>query len=254
MCYRLTETCSLVLLRVGVSSPWAIDNQRHHMLRFHPEWAPFTLLRFEQAWLCKVCYNSYTAAQKLALLPQVVTDAAWNRFVLSYLSPICQFAHFVSARSEKAHIVSGWCCSPIHQTDDLARTGWRNETVPHISRVMLRHLKGGLACHSWRPFCCSLCKKKKKKQVFQPGLKVHKGRKMCQTVEERWLNTLWLTERAAAGSHRRTNNCEKFNSSCLSHSECGGLRPERHTRLPAGAVRLSHRAQTYRSHSEGGHS
>lgn len=198
MCYRLTETCSLVLLRVGVSSPWAIDNQRHHMLRSHPEWAPFTLLRFEQAWLCKVCYNSYTAAQKLALLPQVVTDAAWNRFVLSYLSPICQFAHFVSARSEKARIVSGWCCSPIHQTDDLVRTGWRNETVPHISRVMLRHLKGGLACHSWRPFCCSLCKKKKKKKAsLSAGAKSTQGEKNVSN-SRRALTEYFMTHRKSS--------------------------------------------------------
>lgn len=196
-CYRLTETCSLVLLRVGVSSPWAIDNPRHHMLRFHPEWAPFTLLRFEQAWLCKVCYNSYTAAQKLALLPQVVTDAAWNRFVLSYLSPICQFAHFVSARSEKARIVSGWCCSPIHQTDDLARTGWRNETVPHISRVMLRHLKGGVSVSQLEAFLLQSLQKKKKKASLSAGAKSTQGEKNVSN-SRRALTEYFMTHRKSS--------------------------------------------------------
>lgn len=55
-----------------------------------------------------------------------------------------------------------------------------------------------------------------KQQVFLAGLKLHRGSE-CQTLKESRQNTLWFVERAA-GSRCHSSNCEKFNSSCLSHS------------------------------------
>lgn len=74
-------------------------------------------------------------------------------------------------------------------------------------------LEQGIDHHSWRSLLYSVRSKSTEEK--------------CQTVDENQLNTLRRVERGAAGAHRHSNKCEKFNSPCLSHSDCGGLRPPR---------------------------